>query len=96
MKKIMVQFSIPGMTAEHFDQTWDELRKAGLEHPSGLIHHVAGQQGNNWVVVDVWESEELFNKFGETLTPILKKVGVTPVPPVITPVYYELSGEVHA
>jgi hypothetical protein len=96
MKKIMVQFSVPGMTAKHFDQTWDELRKAGLEQPSGLIHHVAGQQGNNWVVVDVWESAEHFNKFGETLMPILKKVGVTPVPPVITPVHYELSGEEHA
>ena len=96
MKKVLVQFSSPGMTAKQFDQVWDELRKAGQEHPVGLIHHVAGQQGNNWVVVDVWESEELFNKFGETLMPILKKVGVTQVPPVITPVYYELSGEVHA
>ena len=96
MKKVLVQFSSPGMTAKQFDQAWDELRKAGQEHPVGLIHHVAGQQGNNWVVVDVWESEELFNKFGETLTPILEKVGVTLVPPVITPVYYELSGEVHA
>ena len=96
MEKIMVQFNIPGMTSKQFDQAWDELRKAGLEHPSGLIHHVAGQQGNNWVVVDVWESAEHFNKFGETLMPILGKVGVTPVPPVITPVHYELSGEVHA
>jgi len=96
MKKVLVQFSSPGMTAKQFDQVWDELRKAGQEHPVGLIHHVAGQQGNNWVVVDLWESEELFNKFGETLMPILNKVGVTAAPPVITPVYYELSGEVHA
>jgi hypothetical protein len=96
MKKVLVQFNIPGMTAKQYDQVWDELRKAGQEQPSGLIHHVGGQQGNNWVVVDVWESEEHFNKFGETLTPILKKVGVTPVQPVLTPVHYELSGEVHA
>jgi hypothetical protein len=48
------------------------------------------------VVVDVWESEEHFNKFGETLVPILTKVGVTQVPPLITPVYFEYSGEVHA
>ncbi|MEO6732650.1 MAG: hypothetical protein ABIN01_15625 [Ferruginibacter sp.] len=96
MKKVLVQFSCPGMTAKQFDQAWDELRKAGHEHPDGLIYHVAGQQGNNWIVVDVWQSEELFNKFGETLTPILKKVGVTQVPPMITPVYYELAGEVHA
>ena len=96
MKKILVQFNIPGMTAKQFDQAWDELRKAGQEHPYGLIHHVAGQQGKNWVVVDVWESQEAFDKFGETLGPILKRVGVTQVPPMITPVYYELSAEVHA
>lgn len=96
MKKVMVQFNTPGMTAKQFDQAWDELRKAGQEHPFGLIHHVAGQQGNNWVVVDVWESAEHFNKFGETLMPILKKIGVALVQPVITPVHFELSGEVHA
>lgn len=96
MNKVMVQFNTPGMTAKQFDQAWDELRKAGQEHPFGLIHHVAGQQGDNWVVVDVWESAEHFNKFGETLMPILKKIGVELVQPVITPVHYELSGEVHA
>jgi hypothetical protein len=84
------------MTAKQYDQCWDELRKAGLENPPGRIYHVGAQQGNNWVVVDVWESLEQFNKFGETLVPILNKVGVTQLQPVMTPVYYELSGEVHA
>ena len=96
MEKQLVQFNVPGMTAGQYDQCWDELRKAGQEHPDGLIYHVGAQQGNNWVVVDVWESLEQFNKFGETLMPIMNKVGITQVPPVITPVYYELSGEVHA
>ncbi len=88
----MVQFNIPGMTAKQYDQAWEELRKAGQSNPSGLIHHVGAQQGNNWVVVDVWESAEAFAKFGETLMPILGKIGVANVPPVITPVHYELSG----
>ena len=92
MKKQMVQFNIPGMTAKQFDQCWDDLRKAGHANPKGLVHHTACQQGNNWVVVDVWESLEAFNKFGETLMPILIKAGVNPVPPVITPVHYELAG----
>ncbi|GAO42033.1 hypothetical protein [Flavihumibacter petaseus] len=96
MKKVMVQFTSPGMTSKQYDQVWDELRKAGQEHPDGLLHHVGAQQGNNWVVVDVWESEERFNKFGETLMPILKKIGVNFAPPVITPVYFEMAGEVHA
>lgn len=96
MKKVIVQFNFPGMTARQFDQAWDEIRKAGHEHPIGLLHHVAGQQGNEWVVVDVWESKERFNKFGETLMPILKKIGIKPVTPVITPIHFEYSGAVHA
>ena len=92
MKKVIVQFNTPGMTVKQYDQTWEELRKAGHSNPSGLLHHIGAQQGNNWVVVDVWESVEAFNKFGETLMPILAKLGVTQVQPVITPVHYEYTG----
>ena len=88
----MVQFNITGMTAKQYDQSWEDLRAAGQKNPKGLIHHVGAQQGNNWVVVDVWESEEAFTKFGETLGPILAKNGVAQAQPVITPVHYELSG----
>jgi hypothetical protein len=91
MEKVIIQMSIPGMTAKEYDQAWAELRKAGLSHPSGLHHHVGAQQGNNWMVIDVWESAEAFDKFGETLMPILRNLGV-PVDqfkPVITPVHYE-------
>ena len=92
MKKVMVQFSIPGMTAKQYNQCWEEMRKTGYGNPAGLIHHVGAQQGNNMVVVDVWESEEAFKKFGEILMPIFVKIGVVPVQPVITPVLYEQSG----
>ncbi|MDO3624995.1 antibiotic biosynthesis monooxygenase [Mucilaginibacter sp. BT774] len=91
MERVIVQFSIPGMTSKVYDQVWDELRKAGHSHPAGLHYHVGAQQDNNWLVIDVWESLEAFNKFGETLMPILTKAGVNPdsSKPVITPVYYE-------
>ena len=92
MKKVMVQFSIPGMTAKQYQQCWDEMRRTGHGNPAGLIHHVGAQQGNNMVAVDVWESEEAFKKFGEVLMPIFVKVGITPVQPVITPILYEQSG----
>ncbi len=44
------------------------------------------------IAVNVWESEEAFNKFGETLMPIMGKLGVAIVQPVITPVHYEYTG----
>lgn len=92
MKKILVQFNFPGMTTKQYDQAWEEMRAAGKSNPKGLLHHVGGQQGNNLVVVDVWESAEAFTKFGETLMPILTKLNVANVQPVITPVHYEFSG----
>ena len=94
MKKQLVQFNIPGMTAKLYDKAWEELRKAGQTNPSGLLHHVGAQQGNNWVVVDVWESVDAFNTFGKTLMPILEKLGlaVDQVKPVVTPVHFEYTG----
>lgn len=93
MERIIVQFNIPGMTAQQYDQVWTELRNAGQAHPHGLHHHIGGQQGNNWLVVDVWESAEDFQKFGETLMPILQKIGVSnEAQPVITKLHNEYEG----
>ena len=94
MERIIVQFNIPGFTAQQYDQVWTELRNAGQSHPQGLHHHVGGQQGNNWLVVDVWESADAFNKFGQTLMPILQKIGVNTDQnkPVITQLYNEYEG----
>ncbi len=91
MKKVLVQFNIPGMTAKQYDQTWTDLRAAGQANPKGLLNHFGAHNGNDWLVVDVWESAEAFNKFGETLLPILSKNGVAKAEPVVTPVYYEYS-----
>ena len=92
MKKLIVQFNIPGMTVQQYDQCWEELVTAGLTNPAGRTHHVAGKEGNNFVVIEIWESEEAFNNFGETLFPILERAGVTFVQPVITPVHNEQIG----
>ena len=52
----------------------------------GLVVHVAGEGPNGFRVVDVWESEESFQKFGETLMPILEKLGIN-VEPEIYPAH---------
>lgn len=92
MKKIIVQFSFPGMNRKLYDQCWDELRAAGQSHPNGLIHHYGCQQDNNFIVVDVWESRDAFNNFGKILLPILNKLNIKDVQPVISEVYYEYEG----
>ncbi len=92
MKKVIIQFSFPGLSLKTYDRSWEECRKAGYEHPKGLLHHVAGLNGNNVIVTDIWESIEAFNKFGEFLLPMLKRIGFPDVKPIITPVHYEYYG----
>jgi len=81
------------VTTRQFDQSWEEVRKAGISNPKGLLHHVAGLHGNNLIVCDVWESEEAFKKYGEVLMPILDKLGFPMVDILITPVHYEYEGK---
>ena len=49
------------------------------------IHRIVAQQTDGLLIIDVWESEEALNEFGETLTPILIKNGVTPARPIVLP-----------
>ena len=89
MKKVIVQFNFSGLSTKIYDKAWEELRAKGYSNPKGLLHHVGGIQGNNFVVCDVWESLEAFNKFGEILMPLISKLGFPDVKPIITPVHYE-------
>ena len=56
----------------------------------GLLSHAAGQGANGFRVVDVWESEDAFRKFGEALAPILQAVGIEG-DPEIYPAYAFVS-----
>ncbi len=92
MKKVLVQFNSVGMTAEQYDRVWEDLENAGYSNPKGLVHHVGAPTKDGWMVVDVWDSEEHFNEFGKTLTPILEKNGVPPTEPTIMPLHFVYNG----
>jgi hypothetical protein len=77
----------PSVTQENYEATVRKLTggKSRLESPSdwpveGLLVHVAGQSPQGFRVVDVWESEEACNRFGEILQPILQEVGIDDPP----------------
>jgi hypothetical protein len=97
MEKQFVQLNLGNTTQKQYDQTWQELRKAGQSAPRGLVHHVALFQDNNCLVFDVWESRVAFDTFSKILMPILDKLDIRASQPRITPVYNEYSGvEAHA
>lgn len=84
---IAVEFNVPAMTQEHYDQTMERLAEEGLSSPRGRTYHVAAPDRDGWFVLDVWESEAELNEFAQRFMPILASVGVTPPTPQIRPVH---------
>jgi hypothetical protein len=85
---IGVLFELQGATREQYDHISRGLTNGGeLNSPGdwpveGLLAHVAGPTENGWRVVDVWESEEAFQRFGEQLAPQLQEAGVSGQPEI--------------
>ena len=77
----------PTVTKENYEATVQKLTggKSRLDSLSdwpveGILVHVAGESPQGFRVVDVWESEEACQRFGEILQPILQEVGITDAP----------------
>src|SRR5256885_16851154 len=86
---VVVVFQAPSLTQETYEQTTRRLTdgRGRMESPAdwpveGLLAHVAGQGPNGFRVVDVWESEDAFRRFGEALIPVLQEAGVEGEPEV--------------
>ncbi|MEU3795200.1 hypothetical protein [Streptomyces fructofermentans] len=91
---IVVMFEFPGMTQAKYELSGEKLTEGrGMvdkvsDWPvPGLISHTAGPTPDGWYVVDVWESEEAFRKFGAIIVPILRDLGAGEVEPKIYPVF---------
>ncbi len=86
---IVAVFQSPSLTQATYEESVRQLT-GGLARMGtsadwpvpGLLVHVAGQGPNGFRVVDVWESEDAFQKFGETLMPIMKAIGIEGAPEV--------------
>jgi hypothetical protein len=77
-----------GVTREQYEESVRKLTgKSRLDSPAdwpveGLLAHIAGEGESGFRVVDVWESEEAFRSFGETLMAILQEIGVEGQPEI--------------
>jgi len=91
---IGVLFDFPGVTSEQYDEVCRNLNNGRLltalsEWPEpGIVSHVAGPTPDGgWRVVDVWESEEAFQRFGQRLMPLLQQAGFPAGAPQMFPVH---------
>jgi hypothetical protein len=95
---VVVVFQSPNLTQQQYEEAVRRLTggKNRLESPAdwpveGLLAHIAGEGANGFRIVDVWESEDAFRRFGETLMPILQEIGVEGQPEVY-PTHTFVSG----
>jgi hypothetical protein len=86
---VVAVFEGPTFTREKYEESVRRLTggQGSLNSPSdwpvdGLLAHIAGQGDNGFRVVDVWDSEESFGRFGEKLVPVLQESGVEGEPEI--------------
>lgn len=86
---VVAVFQGPTLTQETYEASIRELTggRPRMEKPSdwpveGLLLHVAGETASGFRVIDVWQSEEAFERFGEALAPIMAKLGIEAQPEV--------------
>ena len=88
---IAMYFNPPSMSAAQYDDVIKRLEAAGQGTPKGRTHHSAFGTPDQLMVFDVWNSQEEFDAFGETLMPVLAEVGVDPGQPVVMPVHNQIQ-----
>ena len=88
---IAMLMEIPGGTQKMYDDVMADLALEGV--PEGGICHVAAPMEGGWRVLDVWESQEQFERFFEEhLGAALQKAGVPMTnPPRFAPVHNVMS-----
>jgi hypothetical protein len=91
MQQVVIQFNFPNVSLQQYDKIWDDMKAAGHSHPKGLISHVGAPTGDGGLfVVDVWQSQEAFEEFGNILMPLLAKNDFPEVQPKVFPVHFVL------
>lgn len=74
------------LTKDQYDEVWSRVRAADADHPKGRRSHIAFEKDGVIRVVDVWDSMEDFQAFGQTIRPIIADVGGE-VTPEIAPIH---------
>lgn len=85
-------FQHNGFTPDKYNEAIKQLDAAGAGAPKGRSSHVALESDGGIQVFDVWQSQEDFDAFGETLIPILTGLGVELSPPMVATVHNQIAG----
>ena len=88
---IAIIFEFSGGTLEQYDKVLKRMNLGGKTAPGGIFH-VCGAMEGGIRVVDVWESQEAFDKFAkEQIMPITQEFGLPQPKMTIWPVHNILT-----
>jgi hypothetical protein len=87
-----IYFAPASMTADQYEACIQKLEAAGAGQPAGRLYHACFGPSDKLAVFDVWDSQENFDRFGQTLMPILKELGVDTGQPAIMPIHNVIEG----
>jgi hypothetical protein len=85
-------FAPQSFSREQYDEVIRLLDEAGAGSPPGRAYHCAFSGDGGLNVFDVWDSQESFDKFGETLIPIMAEVGTDPGEPQVAEIHNIIVG----
>jgi hypothetical protein len=86
---MLVEF--PGSTLQQYDKVM-QILQLGDKPPTGSFFHSAGQTEGGLRVVDVWESQQAFDKFvQDKLGKALQEAGLKPPKVTAWPVHNMLT-----
>ena len=85
-------FAPKSMSSEQYDDVIRRLEAAGQGAPAGRSYHCAFKGEGGLHVFDVWDSQESFDAFGQTLMPILNEVGIDAGEPMVAQVHNIVTG----
>jgi hypothetical protein len=89
----VVRFVPKSMSSQQYDEVIKRLDAAGADSPQGRLFHVAFGSLDALRVSDVWDTKENFERFGQTLMPILESVGVDPGTPEFIEAHNTIVGK---
>jgi hypothetical protein len=76
---VRIHTTIPGVSQEQFDAVHKIVMAA--EPPKGLLFHSSAPVGDDWVVIDFWESRQDYDAAMPVIQKAIESAGVTPKGP---------------
>lgn len=88
----VVRFAPPSLSSQQYDEVIKRLEAAGAGVPQGRLFAVAFGPTDALRVSDVWDTQENFDRFAQTLMPLLQELGIDPGTPKFIEAYNIIPG----